>query len=120
LDFIATQFLDRAIEARFDTSSICQKSPLCPDGFSWEERTYHVAEKLAEWTDFSRRGRMARTLCPTYAEVAAERGPLGAGRFYFRVRTNTEEVFDLYYDRQIKSVDNRLGPWFLYYELSEE
>jgi hypothetical protein len=73
---------------------------------------------LSEWKDFSRRGRMARNMRPAHAEVAAGRGSLGVGRFYFRVRTNTGQVFDLYYDRQIKSVDDRLGHWFLYRELT--
>jgi hypothetical protein len=35
------------------------------------------------------------------------------------VRTDSGQVFDLYYDREIKDVDDRLGHWFLYRELSE-
>ena len=60
---------------------------------------------------------MARNMRPAHAAVAAERGSLGVGRFYFRV--DTGQVFDLYYDRAIKDVDDRLGHWFLYRELSE-
>jgi hypothetical protein len=75
-----------------------------------------VVEKMAEWQDFSRRGRMARNMRPAHAEVAAGRGSLGVGRFYFRVRTTPGRVFDLYYDRAIKDVDDRLGHWFLYRE----
>jgi hypothetical protein len=56
---------------------------------------------------------------PAHATAAAERGSLGVGRFYFRVRVDTGQVFDLYYDRLIKDVDDRLGHWFLYRELSE-
>jgi len=62
---------------------------------------------------------MARNMQPAHAAVAAERGSLGVGRFYFRVRVDTGQVFDLYYDRAIKDVDDRLGHWFLYRELSE-
>jgi hypothetical protein len=56
---------------------------------------------------------------PAHATAAAVRGSLGVGRFYLRVRVDTGQVFDLYYDRLIKDVDDRLGHWFLYRELSE-
>ncbi len=76
-----------------------QKTPPCPDGFAWDGKDYRVTEKLSEWTDFTRRGRMARNMRPAHAAVAAEHGSLGVGRFYFRVRVDTGQVFDLYYDR---------------------
>lgn len=118
VDFAPIHFFDNPIEVTFNTPPIRQKTPPCPDGFTWEGRAYRVAEKIAEWVDFSRKGRMARNMRPAHAKAAAEHGSLGVGRFYFRVRTDTEQVFDLYYDRQIKSVDDRLGHWFLYRELS--
>ena len=118
MDLLPVHFLDRPIEVIFDTPPARQKTPPCPSGFVWEGKTYRVVEMLSEWKDFSRRGRMARNMRPTHAEVAAGRGSLGVGRFYFRVRTNTGQVFDLYYDRQIKSVDDRKGHWFLYRELA--
>ena len=46
-------------------------------------------------------------------------GSLGVGRFYFRVRVDSGQIFDLYYDREIQDVDDRLGHWFLYRELGE-
>jgi hypothetical protein len=118
VDFIPIRFLDQPVEVHFDIPPVRQKTPPCPNGFVWEGKTYRVVEMLSEWKDFSRRGRMARNMRPAHAEVAAGRGSLGVGRFYFRVRTNTGQVFDLYYDRQIKSVDDRLGHWFLYRELT--
>ena len=74
---------------------------------------------LSEWTDFTRRGRMARNMQPAHAEVAARRGSLGVGRFYYRVRVEEGKVFDLYYDRAVKNVDDRLGHWFLYREITD-
>ena len=66
---------------------------------------------------------------PAHAAVASTRGSLNVGRFYFRVRVvlsgsaNAGQpggyIFDLYYDRAMKNVDNRKGQWFLYRELSE-
>ncbi len=114
----ALHFIDEEIEIHFDTPPVRQKTPPCPDGFTWKERTYRVIEKISEWHDFTRRGRMARNMRPAHAAVAAVRGSLGVGRFYFRVRTDTGQVFDLYYDREIKDVDDRLGHWYLYREMA--
>jgi hypothetical protein len=114
----ASHFIGEKIEIQFDRQPVRQKTPPCPDGFMWQARTYRVVEKISEWHDFTRRGRMARNMRPAHAAVAAERGSLGVGRFYFRVRTDTGQVFDLYYDRAIKDVDDRLGHWFLYREIA--
>ncbi len=118
MDFIPIRFLDQPIEVHFDIPPVRQKTPPCPNGFVWEGKSYRVVEMLSEWKDFSRRGRMARNMRPAHAEAAAGHGSLGVGRFYFRVRTDTGQVFDLYYDRQIKNVDDRKGHWFLYRELA--
>ena len=87
---------------------------------TWQGQVYRVVEKMSEWTDFSRHGRMARNMQPAHAAVAASRGSLGVGRFYFRVRADSGQVFDIYYDREIRDVDDRLGHWFLYREISAE
>ena len=63
---------------------------------------------------------MARNMQPAHAAVAASRGSLGVGRFYFRVRVDSGRVFDIYYDREIRDVDDRLGHWFLYRELEKQ
>ena len=86
-DFIPIHFIDAPIEATFDSPPALEKTPPCPDGFSWEGRGYRVTEMLAQWTDFTRRGRMARNMQPQHAAVASGRGSLGVGRFFFRVRT---------------------------------
>jgi Family of unknown function (DUF6504) len=116
----ALHFIGEEIEIHFDQKPARQKTPPCPDGFTWQGRHYQVMEKISEWHDFTRRGRMARNMRPAHAAVAAERGSLGVGRFYFLVRTNTGQIFDLYYDRAIKDVDDRLGHWFLYREMEAE
>jgi hypothetical protein len=120
MDFTPIHFLDIPIQVRFAAQPVRQKTPHCPDGFEWDERVYQVVAMLSEWKDFSRRGRMARNMRPAHAESAATRGSLGVGRFYFRVRVDTQQVFDLYYDRTIKNVDDRLGHWFLYCELAPQ
>jgi len=112
------RFIDTPIEVRFAVPPPLEKTPPCPDGFSWEDRDFTVVAKLAEWSDFTRRGRMARNMRPSHAAVAAGRGSLGVGRFFFRVRTDSGRVFDLYYDRAIRDASHRKGGWTLYRELS--
>jgi hypothetical protein len=113
-------FLDQLIEVIFDTPPAREKTPDCPNGFIWEGKTYRVVEMLSSWSDFKRRDKMARNMRPEHAAVAATRGSLNVGRFYFRVRVDTNQIFDIYYDRAMKSVDDRKGQWFIYRELGEE
>lgn len=117
-DFTPIHFYDDSIEVLFDAPPAKEKSPPCPNGFIWNGQTFRVIESLSEWTDFTRRGRAAKNMRPAHAAVAAGRGSLNVGRFYFRVRVDTGQVFDLYYDRAMKNVDERKGQWFLYRELS--
>ena len=129
-NYIPVHFYDQAIEPVFDTPPAREKSPDCPNGFIWEERTYRVLEMLSSWSDFARRGKMARNMRPAHAAVAASRGSLNVGRFYFRVRAALSsgspvghpenQVFDIYYDRAMKNVDDRKGQWFIYREMEEK
>jgi hypothetical protein len=119
VNYSSIHFIDEEIEPHFNSPPARQKTPPCPDGFTWIDHIYQVTDKLSEWVDFTRRGRMARNMAPAHLSVAQERGSLGVGRFYFRVRVDTGQVFDLYYDREVKDVDDRLGHWFLYREMSE-
>jgi len=129
-NFTPIHFYDDPIEVIFDTPPAKEKSPPCPNGFSWNGQTFRVTESLSEWNDFTRRGRYAKNMRPAHAVVAAGRGSLNVGRFYFRVRAlssssissplgtaGQQQVFDLYYDRAMKNVDERKGQWFLYREL---
>ena len=116
-EYIPIHFHDDAIEVIFDEPPELEKSPKCPNAFVWNEKTYRVLASLAEWSDFTRRGRMARNMRPAHAEAASTRGSLNVGRFYFRVKVDSDQVFDIYYDRAMKSVDDRKGQWFVYREL---
>ena len=132
--YIPIHFYDHPIEPIFDTPPAREKSPDCPDGFIWDEKTYRVLEMLSSWSDFTRRGKMARNMRPAHAAVASSRGSLNVGRFYFRVRValssslivspwgtaGQSQVFDIYYDRAMKNVDDRKGQWFVYRELEEK
>jgi len=123
-------FYDAPIEVIYDKAPVYEKTPDCPNGFTWKEKSYRILETLSEWSDFTRRGKYARNMRPAHAAVASNRGSLNVGRFYFRVRAvlsgskttgqTEEQIFDLYYDRAMKSVDERKGQWFLYRELAEK
>ena len=107
-DFIPLRFLDQPIEVIFDTPPVLEKSPdVPPSGFIWDDKTYRVTEMFSSWNDFKRRGRMAQNMQPAHAAVASTRGSLNVGRFYFRVKVDTSQVFDIYYDRAMKNVDER-------------
>jgi hypothetical protein len=111
-------FIDEPIEVNFNTPPVAEKSPPCPDGFTWAGTTFLIVEKLSEWFDYSRRGRFARNMQPAHAAVASRRGSLGVGRLYFQVRTDTDQIFDIYYNRAILSADDRKGHWFIYREMA--
>ena len=119
MNFKPVRFIEEAIDVVFEQAPMLEKAPHCPNGFIWQGEMLRVAETLSEWRDYTRRGRMARNMRPTHAEVAARRGSWGVGVFYFRVRTGQGRIFDLYYDRSPKDVDARKGAWFLYQELTE-
>ncbi len=118
-DYTPAHFFDNPIEVRFDVRPIREKAPHCPDEFSWNGRVYRIVAVLSEWTDFTRRGKMGRNMRPAHAATAATRGSLNVGRYYFRVQVEAGRVFDIYYDRAMKNVDDRKGQWFLYRELEK-
>jgi len=119
MELVPFRFLDQSIEPLFDSPPVRQKTPDCPSGFIWEGKTYRVTEMLSAWTDFKRRGRMAQNMRPAHVEAAASRGSLNVGRFYFRIKVDSGQVFDIYYDRAVKNVNDRKGQWLVYREIRE-
>lgn len=111
------QFIGEQVEATFDTPPPLEKTPPCPDGFTWREEDFRVVELLSERRDFQRRGRMKRNMRPSHAAAASIKGSWGVGRFFFCVRVEGGRVFEIYYDREVKNVYQRKGSWFLYQEL---
>ncbi len=111
------KFILEPISVTWDEPPLTTKTPKCPDRFSWGAQAFVVVELLAEWRDYGRRGRMAQNMRPENARRAKQRGSWGVGRFYYRVRVDGERVFELYYDRAVKSSDDRHGGWFLSREI---
>lgn len=119
MEYRPLHFIGEEIQVQFDREPLFSKQPGCPDRFVWQDRSYSVEGKIAEWKDFSRSGRMARNMSSEHASRAETRGSWGVGRFYFRVLTGSGQVFDLYYDRAPKDVNDRMGTWFLYREMEK-
>jgi hypothetical protein len=117
VEVLPARFIGVPIQAEFDEPPLLQKKPGCPDAFVWDGVRYRILEKTAEWHDYRRRGRMARNMSPAHATVASGRGSWGVGRDYFRVKTDSGRVFDIYYDRAPQDAANRAGGWFLFREL---
>ena len=117
MDYKPLRFIGEQVKVQFDKQPTIEKKPGCPDRFVTKEGTYHVTDILGEWQDYNRLGRMAHNMRPENAAVAKRRGSWGVGKFYFRVRTTSEQVFDIYYDRAPKNAADRKGTWFLYREL---
>jgi len=118
MDIKPLRFIGEPMRVQFDQPPALAKRPDCPDRFLWHGETYRIVETLNEWRDYSRRGRMARNMSPEHAAVASRRGSWGVGRYYYRVRVDTGQVFDLYYDRAPKNADDRKGGWFLFREMA--
>jgi hypothetical protein len=50
-------FIDESIDVEFNVPPLREKSPTCPDRFIWQAELFPISETLAEWSDFTRRGR---------------------------------------------------------------
>lgn len=114
---IPLRFIGERIQVQFDQAPTFLKKPGCPDRFVWDGETYRIVETLSERKDYGRRGRMVRNMSPIHAVMATRRGSWEVGRFYFRVRADTGQVFELYYDRAPNNGDDRKGAWFLFQEM---
>ena len=93
------------------------KKPPCPVSFTWRGEEFIVIACLAEWKDFSRRGRMRQNMQPKHIPTASQRGSWGVGRFYFDVKTDNNRFFRIYYDRAPSDSNDRTGSWFILAEL---
>lgn len=106
-------FIDEPIEVTFHKSPLFSKKPHAPDLFTWNDKSFVVRTLVSSWTDFSRRGRMARNMRPQNIRKTVSRGSWGVGRFYFRVEVEDGQYFDLYYDRAPHAAGEGEGEWIL-------
>jgi len=117
MDAHPLQFIEELVAVTFDAAPLLEKKTGVPSAFTWRGEQFKIVRLLAEWHDYTRRGRMARNMQPQHAAAASRRGSWGVGQDYYRVLTDRGRAFDLYYDRAPKDSDRRKGAWFLYQEL---
>lgn len=117
LDWIPVKFIGEEIEAFFDRPPMLSKKPGPPEAFFWRGEKFAILEVMVTWFDYRRRGDMAKNMTPAHIKTASRRGSRGVGRFYFRVLSEDDRVFDIYYDRAPKDAGDRAGHWFLWREL---
>ena len=77
--FKPLHFIEEPIEVYFDITPLFEKKPGCPDAFDWRGELFRITELLSEWTDYRRRGKMARNMQPAHAEIATRKGSWGVG-----------------------------------------
>jgi hypothetical protein len=107
------RFIDEPIQVSFQGEILLEKTPKVPQAIEWRGNSYPVVEVLNEWREFGRRGRMAKNMQPQHAARASKVGSWGVGRFFFTVRVQSGDIFEIYYDRAPKDIDNRKGEWVL-------
>jgi len=117
MEYKPLRFIGDRIEVEFIKQPLFKKKPECPNRIIWNNITHKINEVLGEWQDFSRSGRMARNMSSEHEARAERSGSWGVGRFYFRVRVDTGQIFDIYYDRAPKDADTRSGSWYLFREM---
>jgi hypothetical protein len=117
--FRPSTFFSARIEVSFTVNPLFSKHPQAPAVFIFNKQKHTIQQVLSEWHSFERTGRMALNMKTAHLEEASRKGSWGVGRFYFRVRTNKNRYFDLYYDRAPESASDRKGHWFLWRELEK-
>ncbi|OGO16586.1 MAG: hypothetical protein A2Z14_11500 [Chloroflexi bacterium RBG_16_48_8] len=118
-DWIPIRFIAEEIEVQFDRSPMLTKKPDPPSEFIWQGEKFRIVEVISRWFSYARKGRMAKNMQPENLRNASRRGSWGVGRFYFRVGTEPDRIFDLYYDRAPEEAGDRKGHWYLWREMKE-
>ena len=116
MNSIPLHFIDEEISVAYEKLPLLEKTPPCPDAFTWRGDTFHIFELLEEWRDNTRRGRSGNNMRPSHLTRAELVGSWGVGRFHFQVRVESGRIFEIYYDRAPGDAGDRKGHWFLYVE----
>ncbi|MBU6998752.1 MAG: hypothetical protein HXS41_05470 [Theionarchaea archaeon] len=108
-------FYCEPITVTFNREPLLEKKTGPPSAFVWRETSYTIIAVLRTWHDYNQRGRLdflydeKRGNAPRM--TLGKRGSWGVGRDYYRVETDSGEVFDLYYDRAPRK--HKKGEWIL-------
>jgi hypothetical protein len=75
-----THFIGEPIEVVFDQPPALEKKTGCPGKFVWRGDTFQIEEIIAEWHEYTRRGKQARNMRPAHVSTAEQRGSWGLVR----------------------------------------
>lgn len=113
METLPFRLIDEPIEVAFAEPPLYEKKPTSPQSFTWQGVTYPIEEVTEEWEDYRRRGKMERNMVPGHLSTALRKGSWGVGRFYFRVRVQQGNIFEIYFDRAPENAGDRKGHWFI-------
>lgn len=108
------KFIDEEIKVVYEKEFFLSKKPSCPDFILWRETRFYIDELISSWFDFSRKGNKSRNMREEHLQQAKEKGSWGVGRYYFKFREKSGQIFTIYYDRSPKNVDDKKGKWILF------
>ena len=111
-------FINQEIQVGFDQPPLYSRTPKPPSRFFWRGEVWEIQKIIEEWKDFGRRGNSAHNMRPSSLLKAAKHGSRGVGRFYYRVLTENERIFQIYFDRAAWDQELKQGKWFLHAEYS--
>lgn len=111
-------FINQEIQVEFDQPPLYSRTPIPPSRFLWQGEIWEIQEVIEEWKDYDRRGKTAHNMRPSNLVKTVKRGSRGVGRFYYRVITENERIFQIYFDRSAWDQELKKGKWFLYAEYS--
>lgn len=114
------RFIGQEITVTLPSGFAFEKKPPAPESFRWQGKLHSVSEILATWRRYGKPGlRTQGGRPPYYVRSGRGQGSWGQGRVYYRLRTETGRLFDLYYDRAPEG-QRRAGSWRLWRELSRD
>jgi hypothetical protein len=96
-------FYSEPITVEFEVEPLLEKKPGVPHTFVWRKQPYTIVSVEKEWHNYQRRS--------TPEMKPRKGGSWGVGRDYYQVKTDSGEVFVIYYDRQPRK--SRKGGWIL-------
>lgn len=109
------EFHSEPITVEFSAEPLLEKRPGLPAAFAWRGKWYKITRLVKEWHDYRKRGNMEEFYRRKRGNApdlkSSSRGSWGVGRDYYRVVTDSGEIFDIYYDR--KPFKQKKGEWVL-------
>ncbi len=92
--------LIKPVEGTFDTAAMTRGEPGLPKKFTWRDKEYEVAEILEVWKETGP--------CKSGSEEQYLR------KHWYKIRTTTDEIMTLYFERQARSKGQSKARWWLY------